>query len=59
MRFSGLPAGGADVLFPLPSLCVVPVTLTLSNCAAARMDVILDLRRASRSVSSGEQASTS
>lgn len=35
----------------LSSLCVVPVTLTLSNCSTAKMDVVIDLQhRTSRSV---------
>lgn len=29
------------------SLCVVPVTLTLSNCSSAPVDVLIDLRHKS------------
>ncbi|XP_031694646.1 trafficking protein particle complex subunit 8-like isoform X2 [Anarrhichthys ocellatus] len=35
--------------FVLESLCVVPVTLTLSNCSSALVDVLIDLR--SKSIS--------
>ncbi|XP_073332203.1 trafficking protein particle complex subunit 8 [Pagrus major] len=35
--------------FVLDSLCVVPVTLTLSNCSLAQVDVIIDLRHKSTS----------
>lgn len=38
----------------LSSLCVVPVTLTLSNCAMAKMDVMVDLQhKPTRLVCSG------
>ncbi|MFT7809625.1 trafficking protein particle complex subunit 8 isoform X3 [Arapaima gigas] len=33
-----------DHPFPQKSLCMVPVTLTLSNCSMADVDVIIDLR---------------
>ncbi|XP_067454174.1 trafficking protein particle complex subunit 8 isoform X1 [Thunnus thynnus] len=36
------------------SLCVVPVTLTLSNCSLAQVDVIIDLRHKSTSPESLE-----
>ncbi|KAM3876034.1 trafficking protein particle complex subunit 8 [Diretmus argenteus] len=36
------------------SLCVVPVTLTLSNCSLAQVDVIIDLRHKSTSLESLE-----
>uniref|UniRef100_A0A7N6B0E5 Trafficking protein particle complex 8 n=1 Tax=Anabas testudineus TaxID=64144 RepID=A0A7N6B0E5_ANATE len=35
--------------FVQDSLCVVPVTLTLSNCSLAQVDVIIDLRHKSTS----------
>lgn len=40
----------------LSSLCVVPVTLTLSNCAMAKMDVMVDLQhKPTRLVCSGRE----
>ncbi|XP_049910799.1 trafficking protein particle complex subunit 8 isoform X2 [Epinephelus moara] len=36
------------------SLCVVPVTLTLSNCSLAQVDVVIDLRHKSSSTESLE-----
>ncbi|KAM7410650.1 hypothetical protein PAMA_001877 [Pampus argenteus] len=41
-------------LFLQDSLCVVPVTLTLSNCSLAQVDVIIDLRHKSTSPESLE-----
>ncbi|XP_048107654.1 trafficking protein particle complex subunit 8 isoform X3 [Alosa alosa] len=35
--------------FPQQSLCMVPVTLMLSNCSLAQVDVIIDLRHKSTS----------
>ncbi|XP_075935366.1 trafficking protein particle complex subunit 8 isoform X1 [Anarhichas minor] len=40
--------------FVLESLCVVPVTLTLSNCSSALVDVLIDLRSKSSSPESLE-----
>ncbi|KAK5869396.1 hypothetical protein PBY51_024117 [Eleginops maclovinus] len=40
--------------FVQDSLCVVPVTLTLSNCSLARVQVIIDLRHKSSSPESVE-----
>ncbi|KAK9519979.1 hypothetical protein VZT92_022668 [Zoarces viviparus] len=40
--------------FVLESLCVVPVTLTLSNCSSALVDVLIDLRNKSSSPGSLE-----
>uniref|UniRef100_A0A8C4NUR0 Trafficking protein particle complex 8 n=1 Tax=Dicentrarchus labrax TaxID=13489 RepID=A0A8C4NUR0_DICLA len=40
--------------FVQDSLCVVPVTLTLSNCSLAQVDVIIDLRHKSTSPESME-----
>ncbi|TMS20849.1 trafficking protein particle complex subunit 8 isoform X1 [Larimichthys crocea] len=40
--------------FVQDSLCVVPVTLTLSNCSLAQVDVIIDLRHKSTSPESLE-----
>ncbi|XP_029285270.1 trafficking protein particle complex subunit 8 isoform X2 [Cottoperca gobio] len=40
--------------FVQDSLCVVPVTLTLSNCSLAQVDVIIDLRHKSGSPESVE-----
>ncbi|XP_034091106.1 trafficking protein particle complex subunit 8 isoform X3 [Gymnodraco acuticeps] len=40
--------------FVQESLCVVPVTLTLSNCSLARVEVIIDLRHKSASPESVE-----
>lgn len=40
--------------FVLESLCVVPVTLTLSNCSSALVDVLIDLRNKSSSPESLE-----
>ncbi|KAF5900443.1 trafficking protein particle complex subunit 8 isoform X1, partial [Clarias magur] len=34
-----------DHPFPQKSLCMVPVTLTLSNCSLAQVEVIIDLRQ--------------
>uniref|UniRef100_UPI003AAD2883 trafficking protein particle complex subunit 8 n=1 Tax=Centroberyx gerrardi TaxID=166262 RepID=UPI003AAD2883 len=44
--------------FVQESLCVVPVTLTLSNCSLAQVDVIIDLRHKSTSPESLEVHST-
>ncbi|XP_041791493.1 trafficking protein particle complex subunit 8 [Chelmon rostratus] len=41
-------------LFVQDSLCMVPVTLTLSNCSLAQVDVIIDLRHKSTSPESLE-----
>lgn len=52
-----LPVEVMTPLLSLSSLCVVPVTLTLSNCSMAKMDVIIDLQhKSSRLVPSGEPA---
>ncbi|KAM6962723.1 trafficking protein particle complex subunit 8 [Aplochiton taeniatus] len=40
--------------FAQKSLCVVPVTLTLSNCSLAQVDVIIDLRHKTTSPESFE-----
>ncbi|XP_042370253.1 trafficking protein particle complex subunit 8 isoform X2 [Plectropomus leopardus] len=40
--------------FVQDSLCVVPVTLTLSNCSLAQVDVVIDLRHKSSSAESLE-----
>ncbi|KAI4892506.1 hypothetical protein NFI96_018306 [Prochilodus magdalenae] len=43
-----------DHPFPQKSLCLVPVTLTLSNCSLAQVDVIIDLRHKTTSPESLE-----
>ncbi|XP_027035371.2 trafficking protein particle complex subunit 8 isoform X1 [Tachysurus fulvidraco] len=43
-----------DHPFPQKSLCMVPVTLTLSNCSLAQVDVIVDLRQKTTSPESLE-----
>ncbi|XP_067273219.1 trafficking protein particle complex subunit 8 isoform X2 [Pseudorasbora parva] len=43
-----------DHPFPQKSLCMVPVTLTLSNCSLAKVDVIIDLRHKTTSPESLE-----
>ncbi|KAI2651856.1 Trafficking protein particle complex subunit 8 [Labeo rohita] len=43
-----------DHPFPQKSLCMVPVTLTLSNCSLAQVDVIVDLRHKTTSPESLE-----
>ncbi|XP_035380054.1 trafficking protein particle complex subunit 8 isoform X1 [Electrophorus electricus] len=43
-----------DHPFPQKSLCMVPVTLTLSNCSLAQVDVIIDLRHKTTSPESLE-----
>ncbi|XP_059369033.1 trafficking protein particle complex subunit 8-like isoform X2 [Carassius carassius] len=43
-----------DHPFPQKSLCMVPVTLTLSNCSSAQVDVIVDLRHKTTSPESLE-----
>uniref|UniRef100_A0A672KWN7 Trafficking protein particle complex subunit 8 n=1 Tax=Sinocyclocheilus grahami TaxID=75366 RepID=A0A672KWN7_SINGR len=43
-----------DHPFPQKSLCTVPVTLTLSNCSLAQVDVIVDLRHKTTSPESLE-----
>ncbi|XP_057208656.1 trafficking protein particle complex subunit 8 isoform X5 [Triplophysa rosa] len=43
-----------DHPFPLKSLCMVPVTLTLSNCSLAQVDIIIDLRHKTTSPESLE-----
>ncbi|KAB5539779.1 hypothetical protein PHYPO_G00093090 [Pangasianodon hypophthalmus] len=43
-----------DHPFPQKSLCMVPVTLTLSNCSLAQVDVIIDLRQKTTSPESLE-----
>ncbi|XP_076873114.1 trafficking protein particle complex subunit 8 isoform X2 [Brachyhypopomus gauderio] len=43
-----------DHPFPQKSLCMVPVSLTLSNCSLAQVDVIIDLRHKSTSPESLE-----
>ncbi|XP_030627533.1 trafficking protein particle complex subunit 8 isoform X2 [Chanos chanos] len=43
-----------DHPFPQKSLCMVPVTLTLSNCSLAEVDVIVDLRHKATSPESLE-----
>lgn len=44
--------------FVQESLCLVPVTLTLSNCSLAQVDVIIDLRHKSASPESLEVCSS-
>uniref|UniRef100_A0A671LGC4 Trafficking protein particle complex 8 n=1 Tax=Sinocyclocheilus anshuiensis TaxID=1608454 RepID=A0A671LGC4_9TELE len=43
-----------DHPFPQKSLCMVPVTLTVSNCSLAQVDVIVDLRHKTTSPESLE-----
>ncbi|XP_062858255.1 trafficking protein particle complex subunit 8 isoform X2 [Trichomycterus rosablanca] len=43
-----------DHPFPQKSLCMVPVTLALSNCSLAQVDVIIDLRHKTTSPESLE-----
>ncbi|XP_051511754.1 trafficking protein particle complex subunit 8-like isoform X2 [Myxocyprinus asiaticus] len=43
-----------DHPFPQKSLCMIPVTLMLSNCSLARVDVIIDLRHKTTSPESLE-----
>ncbi|XP_051953858.1 trafficking protein particle complex subunit 8-like isoform X2 [Xyrauchen texanus] len=43
-----------DHPFPQKSLCMIPITLMLSNCSLARVDVIIDLRHKTTSPESLE-----